>query len=63
MSSRTNLFVYLNDTTLLRSGLLNTGLENVMYCSSTTDADPIQNFIEMSLSSCIPYSMKDIYRV
>ena len=63
MSSRTNLFVYSNDTTLLRSGLSNTGLENVMYCSTTTDAAPIQNFTEMSLSSCIPYSMKDIYQV
>ena len=57
MSSRTNLFVYSNAATLLRSGLSNTSLENGIYCSTTTDAVPIQYFIEMSLSSGIPYSM------
>ena len=59
----TNLFVYSNAATSLRSDLSNTGLENVIYCSTTTDAGPIQNFTEMSLSSGIPYSMKDIYQV
>ena len=34
-----------------------------MYCSTTTDAAPIHNFTEISLSSCIPDSMKDIYQV
>ena len=60
---RSNLFVYPNAATLLRSGLSNTGLENVIYCSTTTDAGPIQNFTEMSLSSGIPSSMKDTYQV
>ena len=58
MSSRANLFVYSNAATSLRSGLSNTGLENVIYCSTTTDAGPIQNFTETSLFSGIPYPMK-----
>ena len=58
MSSRANVFVYSNASTSRRSGLLNTGLENVIYCSTTTDAGPIQNFRETSLFSGIPYSMK-----
>ena len=58
MSSRANLFVYSNASTSRRSGLSNTGLENVIYCSTTTDAGPIQNFTETSLFSGIPYSMK-----
>ena len=58
----TYLFI-LNAVTSLRSGLSNTGLENVIYCSTTTDAGPIQNFTATSLSSSIPYYMKDIYQV
>ena len=44
MSSQANLFVYSNAATLLTFGLSNTGLENVIYCSSTTDADPHSEF-------------------
>ena len=62
MSSQADLFVYSNAETSLRSGLSNTGLENVIYCSTTTDAGPIQNFTATSLSSGIPYYMKDIYQ-
>ena len=58
MFSRANLFVYSNASTSRRSGLSNTGLENVIYCSTTTDAGPIQNFTETSLFSGIPSSMK-----
>ena len=63
MSSKVNLFVYSKSATLLAFGLSNTCLENVMYCSTITDAGPIQNFTAMSLSSGIPYYMKDIYQV
>ena len=63
MPSRANLFVYSNAATLLSSGLSNTDLENVIYCSTTTDAGPIQNFIATSLCSGIPCYMKDIYQV
>ena len=63
MSSQANLFVHSNAVTSLRSGLSNTGLENVIYCSTTTDAGPIQNFTTTSLSSGIPYYMKDIPQV
>ena len=59
MPSRANLFVYSNAATLLSSGLSNTGLENVIYCSTTTDVGPIQNITATSLSSGIPYYMKD----
>ena len=45
MSSKANLFVYSNAATLLAFSLSNTDLENVIYCSTTTDAGPIQNFI------------------
>ena len=58
MSSRTNLFVYSNAEISRRSGLSNTGLENVIYCSTTTDAGPIQNFTETSLFSGIPFFLK-----
>ena len=58
MSSQAILFVYSNAATSWRSGLSNTDLENVIYCSATTDAGPIQNFTETSLVSGIPYSMK-----
>ena len=58
MPSRANLFVYSNAVTLLNSGLSNTGLENVIYCSTTTDAGPIQNFTATSLSADIPYYKK-----
>ena len=61
--SRANLFVYSNLATLLSFGLSNTGLENVIYCSTTTDTGPIQNFTATSLSSGIPYYMKVIYEV
>ena len=64
MASKANLIcVYSNAATLLAFGLSNTGLENVIYCSTTTDAGPIQNFTALSLSSGIPYYMKDIYQV
>ena len=63
MPSRANLFVYSNAATLLSFGLSNTGLENVIYCSTTTDAGPSQNFTATSLSSSIPYYTKDIYQV
>ena len=62
MPSRANLFVYSIAATLLCS-TSNTGLENVIYCSTTTDVGPIQNFTATSLSSGIPYYMKDIYQV
>ena len=42
MSSCANLFVYSNAATLVSSGLSNTGLENVFYCSTSTDAGPIR---------------------
>ena len=48
------MFVYSNAATLLSSGLSNTGLENVIYCSTATEAGPIQNCIATSLSSGIP---------
>ena len=63
MSSRANLFVYLNAVTLLSSGLSNIGLENVIYCSTTIDAGPIHNFTALFLSSGIPYYMKNMYQV
>ena len=63
MSSRANLFVYSNAATLLSSSLSNTGFENVLYCCSTTNAGPIQNFTATSLSSNIPSYMIDIYKV
>ena len=63
MPSPANLFVYSKAATLLRSGLSNTGLETVIYCSTTTDAGPIQNITATSLSSGIPYHMKTIYQV
>ena len=62
MSSRSNIFVYSNTATLLSSDLSNTGLENIIYCSTTTDAGPIQTFTSTSLSSGIPYYTKDIYQ-
>ena len=60
MSSRANLFVYSNAAILRRSGLSNTGLENVIYCSTTPDAGPIQNFTETSLFSGIPFLWKHL---
>ena len=62
LPSPANLFVYSNAATLLSSGLSNTDLENVIYCSTTTDTGPIQNFTATSLSSGIPYYMKTIYQ-
>ena len=63
MSSRANLFVYSFTATLLSSGLWNTSLVNEIYCSTTSDADLIQNFTATSLSGGIPYYMKAIYQV
>ena len=63
MSSRPNLFVCSNAATLLSSGLSNTGLENAIYCSTTSDAGLIQNFTAASLSSGILCYTKDIDQV
>lgn len=63
MSARVNISVYSNAAILLSSGFSNTGLENVIYCSTTTDTGLIQNFTAVSSGSCIPYYIEDIYQV
>ena len=64
MSSRANLFVYSNAAISRRSGLSNTGLENVVYCSTicTTDAGPIQNFQKRLYLVVFPF-YESIYQV